>query len=85
MTNINEMATTEQIRNNLIDKLLTIRNKNIISALDNLLETTIKEKSIYKTSEQQKFIFKASELDIQNWDLLSDEEINREEDSWLRR
>ena len=85
MTNINEMATTEQIRNNLIDKLLTIRNKNIISALDNLLETTIKEKSIYKTSEQQKLIFKASELDIQNWDLLSDEEINREEDSWLRR
>ena len=84
MTNINEMATTEQIRNNLIDKLLTIRNKNIISALDNLLETTIKEKSIYKTSEQQKLIFKASELDIQNWDLLSDEEINREEDSWLR-
>jgi len=79
------MATTEQIRNNLIDKLLTIRNKNIISALDKLLETTLKEKSIYKTSEQQKLIFKASELDIQNWDLLSDEEINREEDSWLRR
>lgn len=79
------MATTEQIRNNLIDKLLTIRNRNIIAALDNLLEKTLKEKSIYTTSEQQKLIFKASELDIQNWDLFSDEEINKEEDSWLRR
>jgi len=79
------MASTEQIRNNLIDKLLTIRNRYIITALDKLLETTVKEKDIYKTSDQQKLILKASEVDIHYGDLISDEDINQEDDLWLSK
>ena len=79
------MATTEQIRNNLIDKLLAIRNRDIIAALDKLLETTVKENDIYITSEQQKLILRASEIDIHNGDLISDEEINQKEDLWLNK
>lgn len=79
------MATTEQIRNNLIDKLLTIRNRAVITALNKLLESTIKEKDIYKTSEQQKLILEASEIDIHNGDYFLDEEINQEEDLWLSK
>jgi hypothetical protein len=79
------MDTIEQIRNNLIDKILSIRNRDMIGALDKLLETTINEKNIYKTTEQQKLIFQASEIDIQNGDLFLDEEINQEEDLWLNK
>ena len=79
------MATIEQIRNNLIDKLLSISNKDIIASLDKLLETTIREKDVFKISEQQKIILKASESDIQNGELISDDEINQEEDLWLKK
>lgn len=79
------MASTEQIRNNLIDKLLSINNRDIIVSLDKLLESTIREKDIYKVSKQQKMILAASETDIKNGDLISDEEVNREEDLWLNK
>ena len=79
------MATIEQIRNNLIDKLLSISNKDIIASLDKLLETTIREKDVFKISEQQKIILKASESDIQNGELISDDEINQAEDLWLKK
>ncbi|NEW83221.1 MAG: hypothetical protein GZ094_12750 [Mariniphaga sp.] len=79
------MASTEQIRNNLIDKLLSINNRDIIVSLDKLLESTIREKDIYKVSKQQNLILAASETDIKNGDLISDEEVNREEDLWLNK
>ena len=79
------MASTEQIRNNLIDKLLSINNRDIIASMDELLESTIREKDIYKVSKQQKLILAASETDIKNGDLISDEEVNREEDLWLNK
>jgi hypothetical protein len=79
------MASTEQIRNNLIDKLLSINNRDIIVSLDKLLESTITEKNIYKVSKQQKLVLAASETDIKNGDLILDEEVNREEDLWLNK
>jgi hypothetical protein len=85
VSNFIEMASTEQIRNNLITKLLAIRNKDILAAIDRLLVTTIKEEDLYKTSERQKLLLKASELDIQNGDLFLDEEIKQEEDLWLSK
>jgi len=80
-----KMATIEQIRNNLIDKLLAISNRDIIASLDKLLETTIGEKDVYKVSRQQAIILKASETDILNGDLILDEQINQEEDLWLSK
>ncbi len=79
------MASIEQIRNNLIDKLLSINNKDIIVSLDRLLESTIKEEDVYKVSKQQRILLAASEIDIQNGNLILDEEINREEDLWLNK
>ncbi|NOY96586.1 MAG: hypothetical protein GXO81_09470 [Chlorobi bacterium] len=79
------MATTDQIRNNLIDKILSIGNKDILSALDRLLETTIREKDVYKVSKQQRLILQASMIDIENDGLISDEDLNKEEDLWLNK
>jgi hypothetical protein len=78
------MASTEQIRNNLIDKLISIKNKDILSAIDRLLEVSVKEEDIYKVSEVQRKALQASEMDISNGRLISNEDLNNEEDEWLR-
>ena len=78
------MASTEQIRNNLIDKLISIKNKDILSAVDRLLEVSVKEEDVYKVSEDQRKALHASEMDIANGRLISDEDLNNEEDEWLR-
>jgi hypothetical protein len=78
------MASTEQIRNNLIDKLISIKNKDILSAVDRLLEVSVKEEDVYKVSEDQRKALQASEMDIANGRLISNEDLNNEEDEWLR-
>ncbi len=78
------MASTEQIRNNLIDKLISINNKDILSAVDRLLEVSVKEEDVYKVSKVQRIALQASEMDIANERLISDEDLNNEEDEWLR-
>ena len=78
------MASTEQIRNNLIEKLISIKNKELLSAVDRLLEVSVKEEDLYKLSEDQRKALQASEMDIVNGKLISDEDLNNEEDEWLR-
>jgi hypothetical protein len=79
-----DMASTEQIRNNLIDKLNSINNKDILSAVDRLLEVSVKEEDVYKVSVDQRKALQASETDIANGRLISDEDLNNEEDEWLK-
>lgn len=78
------MASTEQIRNNLIDKLISIKNKELLSAVDRLLEVSVKEEDVYEVSDDQRKALKASEIDIANGRLISDADVNNEEDEWLK-
>lgn len=78
------MATTEQIRNNLIDKLYAIKSKELLSAVDKLIEVSVKEDFVYKLTEQQRLSLQESENDIANNNLISDEELNKAEDEWLK-
>ena len=64
------MASTEQIRNNLIDKLISIKNKELLSAVDRLLEVSVKEEDVYKVSDDQRKALQASEMDIVNGRLI---------------
>ena len=77
------MASIEQIRNNLIDKLALIKNKELLTAVDKLLEVSVKEEDVYKVSEEQRKALQASEVDIANGRLIYDEDVNSEEDEWL--
>ena len=77
------MASIEQIRNNLIDKLSLIKNKELLSAVDRLLEVSVREEDIYKVSDEQRKALQASEVDVANGKLISEEDLNSEEDEWL--
>ncbi len=77
------MTATEKIRNSLIDKILSINDKEILSAVDKLLESTIKSEEVVRISEEQRLMIEASFKDIKKNKLITDEQLNKEEDEWL--
>lgn len=76
------MATADQIRNNLIDKLSTINNVELLNAVAQLLEASGKT-DVVQLSQTQKELLQVSEEDIQYGRLVSDDDLNTEEDEWL--
>lgn len=77
------MATLNNLRNGLIDKILTIKNQAFLEALDKLIassSTTFEEVIL---TQEQKAMLTLSENDIKNGDLISQEEMNNRNLKWL--
>ena len=77
------MATVDKIRNRLIDKILTIRNKDFLIALDNIISSSSVDNDIVKLTAEQKEMLEMSELDIQNGRLISQEAMDKRNLEWL--
>jgi len=77
------MATVDKIRNGLIDKILTIRNKEFLEALDKLISSSASETEIVKLSDEQKQMLEMSEDDIENGRLISQDVMNKRNLEWL--
>lgn len=77
------MATVDKIRNGLIDKILTIRNKEFLEALDKLISSSSSETEIVKLSNEQKQMLQMSEEDITNGRLISQDEMDKRNLEWL--
>lgn len=75
------MTKIDQIRNSIIDKLLTINNSELLSALNKILESN-SEKPI-SLDESQIEMLKMSEEDILANRLISQSEIDKEDAKWL--
>lgn len=80
---IRRMATADQIRNNLIDRLSTINNVELLNAIAQLLEASSTKNDVVKLLPAQKELLQLSEEDIKYGRLISDEDLNKEEDEWL--
>ena len=77
------MATISDIRSGLIDKILAIKNKELLQALDQLIATTSSVSNIIETKSEQKRILEMSEEDIKNGELISQEEMIKRNLEWL--
>ncbi|MEM7484489.1 MAG: hypothetical protein AAF348_04710 [Bacteroidota bacterium] len=77
------MATVDKIRNELIGKILTIRNKEFLEALDKLISSSSSETEIVELSDEQKQMLQMSEEDIQNGSLISQDEMDKRNLEWL--
>jgi hypothetical protein len=71
------MDSVEKIQNELIDKILTIKNKGFLKALSNLISSTEESNEVVKLSAIQKEILELSEVDIKNGDLISQEAMDK--------
>ena len=77
------MATVDNIRNGLIDKILTIRNKEFLEALDKIISSSSLETEIVELSDEQKQMLQMGENDIANGRLISQNEMDKRNLKWL--
>ncbi len=77
------MATIEKIRTGLIDKILSIKNKEFLEALDKLIAMRTSESRKPELTEDQKVMLEMSENDIRSGNLISQEAMNKRIQEWL--
>lgn len=77
------MATIDKIRNKLIDKILSIRNKEFLEALDKLISFSASEPDVVKLTDEHKEMLQMSEEDIKFGRLISQEEMEKRNLEWL--
>lgn len=77
------MATVDNIRSGLIDKILTIKNKEFLKALDKLISSSASDSDIVELTDEQKAMLEMSEDDIKNGRLISQEAMNKRNFEWL--
>lgn len=77
------MATVDNIRNGLIAKILSIKNKDFLEALDKLISSSASESEIVELTDEQKIMLEMSEEDIKNGKLISQEAMDKRNLEWL--
>ena len=78
------MTTADNLRNNIIDKLLTITNKDYLAALNQLVEKSAVSTDVVKLSKEQILLLQLSEEDIKNGRLKSQDEVDKSDREWLK-
>ena len=78
------MRAVDNLRNNIIDKLLTISNKDYLSALNQLIEKSSVDNDIVKLSEEQILMLNMSDEDIKNNRYISQSELDKSDLEWLK-
>lgn len=78
------MSTIDILRNNIIDKLLTISNKDYLSALYQLVKTSAVDKDTVELSKEQILMLQLSDKDIKNGKLISQNQLDKDDLKWLK-
>jgi len=78
------MAQVDVIRNGIIDKLLTISDKEYLMALLRLVDHSAVEGDKIKLTKEQKLMLEMSEADIQHGRILSQDELDKKDLEWLK-
>lgn len=79
------MTRADNIRNNIIDKLLTISNQEYLNALYKLVSTSSNDSDIIQLSTIQLELLNLSDDDIKNNRIISQEELDKQDLEWLKK
>lgn len=77
------MATVDTLRNSLIDKLLSISNKEYLLALNQLVESSAVDNDAVKLTEEQILMLHLSDKDIETGKLISQDQLDKNDLEWL--
>lgn len=75
------MTQVEEIRNSIIDKLLSIENPELLAAINKILEAN--SEVPVKLNASQRELLQLSEEDIQYGRLISQEELEKQDEEWV--
>jgi hypothetical protein len=78
------MATVDTLRNDLIDKLFSISNKDYLLALNKLVDNSVYQTGPMQLSEEQITMLKLSDKDIEAGNLIPDDEVSKSDLEWLK-
>ena len=71
------MNRVDTLRNSIIDKLLTISNKDYLTALYKLVENSSVDNNIVKLTEEQTLMLQLSDRDIKTNNLISQDQLDK--------
>ncbi|MFN3800100.1 hypothetical protein [Belliella pelovolcani] len=77
------MNSAEEIRNRIIDQLLTISNKEYLKAIFEIINSSKKEGEKIQLSDSQIAMLNMSEEDIKKNRLISQEDLDESDLKWL--
>lgn len=77
------MTTVDNIRNGLINKILSIRNREFLEALDKIISSSSTETEIVDLTVEQKEMLEMSELDIKEGKIISQSDMDKRNLEWL--
>ena len=78
------MVTADNIRNSLIEKILSIKNLDFLVALDQLISTRSPNGDLDELTDEQKLMLEMSEDDIKNGRLISQKSLESKTLEWLK-
>jgi len=78
------MTTTDHIRNGIIEKLLTISDKDYLTALFQLVKNSPADKETVNLTEEQIVMLKLSEKDIKERKLIPQSHLDKSDLKWLK-
>lgn len=78
------MATVDTLRNDLIDKLFSISNKEYLLALNKLVDNSVYQTEPIQLSDEQITMLKLSDKDIAAGNLFPDDEVSKSDLQWLK-
>lgn len=73
-----------QVKNNIIDKIILLEDKKVINALDQILDNLNTPENKKLSSEEKALLLLGLE-DYKNGDVISDEEVRKSEEKWLNK
>lgn len=79
------MATIDTLRNNSIDKLLAISNKEYLLALNQLVENSAVDNDVVKLTDKQILMLQLSDKDIETSKLIFHEQLDKNDLEWLHK
>nr|MBK9650847.1 hypothetical protein [Bacteroidota bacterium] len=78
------MNALDTLRNDLIERILTINSKSYLSALSKILENSELNSKTISLTEEQKLMLELSDADIKNKKTISQAELNKADLKWLK-
>lgn len=81
---MNQMTATDNIRNSIIDKLLTISNNDYLTALYQILSKNSENDEVIRLSEDQLLMLNMSEGDIKFGRITSQDDLDQADLEWLK-
>lgn len=77
------MATVDKLKNGLIDRILSINNRDFLEALDKIISNSSVESKIVQLTDEQRLMLEMSEKDIKEGKLISQEAMTKRNLEWL--